>query len=181
MRLLPQASDPARRRVRVESCCVRRLRGSLGALVLGALLSQPFSPELQQNLGLAPELQPNQVIGWPSIERPIPRPSRTRVSRSQPRPAPEPRWTYVRSREAILRCIRKAEGSSWTSVSPSGKYRNAYQMSWAFFIEYGGDPAYAGRWEHAPKWMQNAVAWRGYKARGFSPWPPAMRRCRVRF
>lgn len=155
------------------------LRGSLGALVLGALLSQPFSPTTK----FSPEPKPLSTFDA-ALERPIPRPTRTRVSRSQPRPAPQPRWAYVRSREAILRCIRRAEGSSWTSVSPSGKYRGAYQFdrsTWDGVARrvappyVGLDPAKA-----SPK-VQSFIAWALYKDRGFQPWPPAMRRCRAQF
>lgn len=91
----------------------------------------------------------------------------------------------VAGREAILRCIRRAEGSSWTSVSPGGTYRGAYQMDRSFFLTYGGNPELAGKasdrstwaWETASPAEQSDVAWRGYQARKLGPWPPAQGKC----
>lgn len=51
-------------------------------------------------------------------------------------------------------------------------------MNRAFWITYGGSMKYAGsqkdrktwRWEKAPRWMQDQVAYRGYLDRGWQPW-----------
>lgn len=81
--------------------------------------------------------------------------------------------------ESVAACIRRIESSSnYGAVSASGRYRGAYQADVDFWLTYGGDPDYAGRHEQAPPAMQDAVAYRGWQARGLNPWPTPSRRCR---
>ena len=72
----------------------------------------------------------------------------------------------------IAACIRHHEsGGDYSAVSATGKYRGAYQMDDAFWLAYGGTPSLAGRHEQAPPAKQDAVAHRGWLARGLAPWP----------
>lgn len=80
-----------------------------------------------------------------------------------------------------LACIRSHEGS-YGSVSPSGKYRGAYQfdrstgagaVSRAGYPEYAGVPA--NEW---PPHVQDAAAAQLLAERGLQPWPTPNRLCR---
>jgi hypothetical protein len=90
-------------------------------------------------------------------------------------PPPAPAMSQYETQ--ALACIRKAEGGTYSSVSPSGKHRNAYQMDNDFWEDNGGDPALTGRHEQASVAEQDAVALEGFRDRGFGPWPPAKRAC----
>lgn len=74
----------------------------------------------------------------------------------------------------VAACIRSYESDTaggYRAVSPSGKYRGAYQMDNDFWLAYGGDPALTGIHERASVEEQDAVAYRGWLARGLAPWP----------
>ena len=121
-------------------------------------------------------------IRFRHLERERKKRKRIRMKRKQKQlaqQAPSHRGTVEVSRKEILACIRRGEGSSWTSVSPRGTYRGAYQMNRDFWLAYGGDPELADppAWETASKAEQSRVAWNGWLARGFQPWPPATRIC----
>lgn len=55
------------------------------------------------------------------------------------------------------------------AVNPTGKYRGAWQMDRHFWRTYGG-LKFARLPDKASLSAQNYVAYRGYKARGYSPW-----------
>lgn len=68
--------------------------------------------------------------------------------------------------------LRKCESTNnYLAVSKSGTYRGAYQMDKSFYLTHGGDRAYLPRFEQAPPAMQDAIAYRGWKKRGWQPWP----------
>lgn len=67
---------------------------------------------------------------------------------------------------------RKESGFNCKAVNPSGKYRGKWQMDKDFWASYGG-LAYASRPDLASCAAQNYVAYRGYLARGWSPWSTA--------
>lgn len=118
----------------------------------------------------------------PITQRPISAPEanpRIRVASDPVRASRAVSEPLRASLRATLACIRSYEGG-YRSVSPSGKYRGAYQMDRDFWLTYGGDPDYVkpDRWEEAPRWMQDQVAARGYRARGLQPWPVPNRKCR---
>jgi hypothetical protein len=73
-------------------------------------------------------------------------------------------------------CIKSYEGA-WTSNTGNG-YFGGFQMDLSFQRAYGNDIVrqlgLAHRW---PKRTQMIVAYRGYKARGWSPWPNTRRMC----
>ena len=96
-----------------------------------------------------------------------------------PPPAPPPA-PIVEDAEArqVLECVGRFESNgNYLAVSKSGRNRGKYQMTEHFFVQYGGDPQYAGRQEQAPPEMQDQVALNGYKARGLDPWPGAKKVC----
>ena len=75
------------------------------------------------------------------------------------------------------RCVSSKEGGL-TSLSPGGTYAGKWQMDTGFERTYGG--WYAYRWGRAyswPEWAQDVAAYRGYTARGWSPWPSTARSC----
>jgi hypothetical protein len=90
-------------------------------------------------------------------------------------PPPAPAMSQYETE--ALACIRKAEGGTYSSVSPSGKHRGGYQASDQFWEDNGGDPVLTGRHEQASVAEQDAVALQGFRDRGFGPWPPAERAC----
>lgn len=59
-----------------------------------------------------------------------------------------------------------------TAVNPSGKYRGRWQMDANFWSAYGG-LAYASTPDRATCHQQDLVAYRGWQARGWQPWPTA--------
>lgn len=60
-------------------------------------------------------------------------------------------------------------GNRYNAVSKTGKYRGAYQMNRAFWLGYGGNPSITP--DQASKTEQDSVAYRGWLARGWQPWP----------
>lgn len=92
------------------------------------------------------------------------------------------RAAYARRRPVLenLHCIHTYEGA-WNAVSDSvPTYYGGLQMDATFEAAYGGDVlasrggAHADRW---PKHDQLMVAYRGYRARGYTPWPTAAAAC----
>lgn len=66
--------------------------------------------------------------------------------------------------------LRNCEsGNNYRSVNASGKYRGAYQMDREFWLDHGGNPSLTP--DQASKSEQDAVAYDGYKERGWTPWP----------
>jgi hypothetical protein len=92
------------------------------------------------------------------------------------------RRAYAR-REPVLEnllCIHSYEGS-WDAVSDTvPTYYGGMQMDATFEAAYGADVlayrggAHANLW---PKHDQLMVAYRGYKVRGYTPWPTAAAAC----
>lgn len=81
---------------------------------------------------------------------------------------------------SILACIRSYEGS-YTSVSPSGTYRGAYQFNqttWNGAVTRAGYPEWSGRHANdAPPAVQDAAAAQLYSERGLQPWPTPSKYC----
>ena len=73
-------------------------------------------------------------------------------------------------------CVRSKEGGL-TSVNPAGPYYGWYQTDPSFQAAYGPEfyRAYGpGIW---PATAQVLTAFRGYRARGWQPWPTTARAC----
>jgi hypothetical protein len=92
------------------------------------------------------------------------------------------RAAYERRRPVLenLLCIHGYEGS-WDAVSSTvPTYYGGMQMDATFEAAYGADVlayrggAHANLW---PKHDQLMVAYRGYRARGYTPWPAAAAAC----
>jgi hypothetical protein len=79
-----------------------------------------------------------------------------------------------------LRCIHTYEGS-WDAVSATvPTYYGGLQMDATFEAAYGADVLASSGGAHAnvwPKHDQLMVGYRGYKARGYTPWPTAAAAC----
>jgi hypothetical protein len=92
------------------------------------------------------------------------------------------RAAYARRRPVIddLLCIHGYEGA-WDAVSDTvPTYYGGLQMDATFEEAYGADVlAYRGG-VHANQWPRHdqlMVAYRGYRVRGFTPWPTAAAAC----
>lgn len=75
-----------------------------------------------------------------------------------------------------LLCIKRGEGA-WTSNTGNGYY-GGLQADLSFQAAYGS--AYMRRWGTAnnwPRWAQLHMGYRGWRARGYYPWPNTARRC----
>jgi hypothetical protein len=88
-------------------------------------------------------------------------------------------WQWYNTSGA--RCIHNHEGR-WTD--PNGPYWGGFQANWDFMKTYGRHPgkhiSYLRRWGTANHWrpiLQIHMAFRGWRARGFQPWPEARRKC----
>lgn len=120
------------------------------------------------------------------LASPTPTPVATPVPTLTPAPQVQtvatasPRLLTVKERVAAawpgddrraLRIVACETGRTWNPriVSRSGKYRGLWQANADFWRSYGGH-AYAPRADQATVEQQTAVAWRGFKARGWSPW-----------
>ena len=68
-------------------------------------------------------------------------------------------WAFLRNCESH---------NNYRAVSASGKYRGAYQMDPSFWRTYGDGSASTP--DRATPASQDAAAYRGYLARGASPW-----------
>jgi hypothetical protein len=73
-------------------------------------------------------------------------------------------------------CVRSKEGGL-TSVNPAGPYYGWYQTDPSFQAAYG--PEFYRQWGPGiwPAYAQVLTAWRGWKARGWYPWPNTAREC----
>lgn len=86
-------------------------------------------------------------------------------------------------RSRVLTCIRSHEGGGYATVSASGKYRGAYQADSDFYSSYAEHPLGPdGKWlyataDKAPASIQDDMAWRGFLARKYGPWPPSQGKC----
>lgn len=74
-----------------------------------------------------------------------------------------PTATFLKKKESNNNC--KATGSK-------GKYQGTWQMNAGFWKTYGGKK-YATKASKATCKEQDLVAYKGWLARGWSPWPPA--------
>lgn len=70
----------------------------------------------------------------------------------------------------VLRVVKCESNFNPAAVSKSGKYRGLLQADASFWKSYGG-LQYAPSADKASVEGQMAVMWRGYQARGWSPWP----------
>ncbi len=81
-----------------------------------------------------------------------------------------PRW-WVRS----AMCVHRYEGS-WRD--PNGPYYGGLQMDLSFQRTYGNWMlGHHGTADHWSPHAQLVVAWRGYRQRGWTPWPTTAVRC----
>jgi hypothetical protein len=74
-----------------------------------------------------------------------------------------PTAKFLKKKESNNNC--KATGSK-------GKYQGTWQMNAGFWKTYGGKK-YASKASKATCKEQDLVAYKGWLARGWSPWPPA--------
>jgi hypothetical protein len=79
-----------------------------------------------------------------------------------------------------LRCIHTYEGA-WDAVSDTvPTYYGGLQMDATFEAAYGADVLASRGGAHANLWSKHdqlMVAYRGYKVRGYTPWPAAAAAC----
>jgi hypothetical protein len=78
---------------------------------------------------------------------------------------------WVNSPTAIY--VKKAEShNNCRSTGSKGKYQGTWQVTAGFWKSYGG-LQYASKATKASCHQQDLVAYKGWIARGWSPWPPA--------
>lgn len=81
--------------------------------------------------------------------------------------------TWVQSPTAIY--LKRVESNNNCKATGSkGKYQGTWQMNAGFWKTYGG-LKYAKKASKASCHEQDLVAYKGWLARGWSPWPPAKR------
>jgi len=69
--------------------------------------------------------------------------------------------------------LKKVESNNnCKSTGGNGKYQGTWQMNAGFWKTYGGKK-YASKASKATCMEQDLVAYKGWLARGWSPWPPA--------
>jgi hypothetical protein len=69
--------------------------------------------------------------------------------------------------------VKEAEShNNCKSTGGKGKYQGTWQVSAGFWKTYGGKK-YAEKASKATCLQQDLVAYKGWLARGWSPWPPA--------
>lgn len=90
-----------------------------------------------------------------------------------------PHPLYIRAthwfRTSGAECVKSREGS-WTD--PNAPYWGGMQADLSFQKTYG--PEFYRRWgtaDHWPPWAQMVMAYRGWLARGWYPWPNTARAC----
>lgn len=115
----------------------------------------------------------------PKISRPVPhatakhapRPTHTRPGRPAATRAGYSTWRHSAEARRILAC---ESHTNYTDMSRHGGviYYGAWQANAGFWRTYGGDSRYLSDRSRftAPAAMQDAVAYRGWLARGWSPW-----------
>jgi hypothetical protein len=80
---------------------------------------------------------------------------------------------WVNSPTAIY--VKKAEShNNCKSTGSHGKYQGTWQVTAGFWKSYGG-LKYASKASKASCHEQDLVAYKGWIARGWNPWPPAKR------
>ena len=80
---------------------------------------------------------------------------------------------WVKSPTAIY--LKRVESNNnCKSTGSKGKYQGTWQMDASFWKTYGG-LKYAKKASKASCYEQDLVAYKGWLARGWSPWPPAKR------
>lgn len=67
---------------------------------------------------------------------------------------------------------KKESNNNCKSTGSKGKYQGTWQMNAGFWKTYGGKK-YASKASKATCMEQDLVAYKGWLARGWSPWPPA--------
>jgi hypothetical protein len=67
---------------------------------------------------------------------------------------------------------KKESNNNCKAIGSKGKYHGTWQMNAGFWKTYGGKK-YASKASKATCKQQDRVAYRGWLARGWSPWPPA--------
>ncbi len=104
----------------------------------------------------------------PEASRPTPLWGREapRASRSRHTTAPSSRWAATAKARTVAFCESSGD---ITAVSRTGKYRGKWQADADFWRTYGG-LQFASRPELASEAEQDAVAYRGWLARGWQPW-----------
>lgn len=71
--------------------------------------------------------------------------------------------------------LKKVESSNnCKAIGGNGKYHGTWQVNAGFWKTYGG-LKYAAKASKATCGEQDLVAYKGWLARGWSPWPPAKR------
>ena len=123
----------------------------------------PGQPQLDPAADVTPDMA--RAIAWTAAVADYEARLRAEADRLLPPGTTYAMWARVRH------CESGASGG-YRAVSASGTFRGAYQMNADFWRSYGGDPTYLRppSWERAPEAMQDAVAFRGYAARGRQPW-----------
>lgn len=99
---------------------------------------------------------------------------RDRVSAKASRCFAERMWNWFYSSGAS--CVKSHEGA-WTSNTGNGYY-GGFQADMSFQRAYGGE--YLSRWGTANNWSpvyQIHMAYRGWLARGWAPWPTTSVMC----
>jgi hypothetical protein len=79
-------------------------------------------------------------------------------------------------RTSGAQCVKGHEGA-WTSHTGNGYY-GGFQADFSFQATYGGE--FMRRWGTAnnwPSWAQIVMAYRGWRSRGWHPWPNTARAC----
>lgn len=100
-----------------------------------------------------------------------PSPSRGGPPPRRSQPAGFKAWRQSSTARRVLAC--ESHGNYTDMSHHAGViYYGAWQANAAFWRTYGGDPRYLADRSRftAPAWMQDAVAYRGWLARGWSPW-----------
>lgn len=131
--------------------------------IADAFNAQHPDQQLDPSTQVTPDMA--RAIAWTAAAADYQQRLRAEADRLLPPGTTYAMWARVRHCES-------GGSGGYRAVSASGTFRGAYQMNADFWRSYGGDPAYLRppSWERAPEAMQDAVAFRGYAARGRQPW-----------
>lgn len=145
-----------RRRVASAAAALAAYTSCAASPAIEAAQHTPFSDGPKHSVPRSQETPESFAV-------PAPRPVRARSSRSRPSRAPLVRGKGGCSLEVIR--LRES-GGRYDAVSPSGKYRGAYQFDRSTWASVGGsgDPA------AAPPDEQDARAAELMRRRGTQPW-----------